>query len=244
MENKKNKGTKLVVLIIIGILLIIIFGLQVFATVRGEKNLFFMIKNMVNPANASGTEDIFYDFEEAEEINESYNENNNEFLNENQENANNEKAQGVVEKYFEIITQASSNTFSLLETLELKAGDGIEAIEVENGQFYKTNIEYTEFENKVSEYMTKDCAEKALSEYVKNVDGYLYIIINGGSNVHYEIKDFEFVKSDNNNFEFKAKLVLYTADHADLTEDELTPKNMLCNLEIENGRYLVSTIEY
>ena len=59
MENKK--GSKMVVFIIVGVLLFILLGMQVFASVKGYGNVFFMVRDFTKSSTANGAEEIFYD---------------------------------------------------------------------------------------------------------------------------------------------------------------------------------------
>ena len=68
MENKENvqikrKGPKMITLIIIGIILTLLVGTQVFASMNGYGNIFFLIRNLVTTGTLSGEDEIFYDKE-------------------------------------------------------------------------------------------------------------------------------------------------------------------------------------
>ena len=68
MEEKnvkiKKKGTKLIVFVTIGVLLVMLLGMQVFASVKGYGNVFFMVKELVNPTQqVIGADELFSDKE-------------------------------------------------------------------------------------------------------------------------------------------------------------------------------------
>lgn len=73
MEEKENfsqkgnkviwKGPKLGIVIVVGVILLILLGMQVYAGTNGYGNLFFMIKELVNKKELSGEDEVFYDKE-------------------------------------------------------------------------------------------------------------------------------------------------------------------------------------
>ena len=57
------KGPKLGIVIVVGVLLIILLGMQVFASTNGYGNVFFMIKELVTTGSLQGESEIFLDKE-------------------------------------------------------------------------------------------------------------------------------------------------------------------------------------
>ena len=57
------KGPKLGIVIVVGVLLIILLGMQVFASTNGYGNVFFMIKELVTTGSLQGESEIFSDKE-------------------------------------------------------------------------------------------------------------------------------------------------------------------------------------
>ena len=57
------KGPKLGIVIVVGVLLVILLGMQVFASTNGYGNVFFMIKELVTTGSLQGEKEIFSDKE-------------------------------------------------------------------------------------------------------------------------------------------------------------------------------------
>ena len=57
------KGSKKIVVLIVGIMAILLLGMQVFASTNGYGNVFFMIKELITPTNVEGESEIFSDKE-------------------------------------------------------------------------------------------------------------------------------------------------------------------------------------
>lgn len=63
VQEPKKKNPKKIALIVVAIIAILLSGLQVFASVNGYGNVFFMIKNLVTTGTFSGEKEIFSDKE-------------------------------------------------------------------------------------------------------------------------------------------------------------------------------------
>lgn len=110
------------------------------------------------------------------------------------------------------------------------------------GSFYNTNIEYSKYKNKMLKYMTEGCMNLVFSEYTNNVNDILYILSTGGSEIYYKITEFKLDSKSENTYNYKAKIVTYAQDHADLTEYEKTPKNMDVTIEKQGEKFVIDSI--
>ena len=90
--------------------------------------------------------------------------------------------------------------------------------------------------------MTEDCMSLVFSEYTNNVDDILYVLSTGGSEIYYKITEFELDSKVDNKYIYKAKIVTYTQDHADLTEYEKTPKNMDVVIEKQGEKFVIDSV--
>lgn len=189
MEEKNNvqskkKGPKMVVLIVVGIILIMLLGMQVFASVNGYGNIFFMIKNLVTTGTLTGEEEIFSD----KEITLSY--------------QSIDIAEGVKAQINKLEIKENESTLCLTikaneenKVLPLKysmKSEGLSETEVKGENSTET---YGEFEERLTvNYKFSD--DELMTLYIKDKDGNLLreIEINLGSHEIFVKGEDEFAK--------------------------------------------------
>ena len=163
------------------------------------------------------------------------------------------EAKKLLLKFLKLNYETQSNTLNLTSELGLTkstSSDDYEGkkldIDREDGLDYYINTEvtYSKFKKEILKYMTEDVYEENFSDYVQNVDGTLYIVSAGGSDGYYEIKSLKYVSSNGKVHKYKASVVAYALDHADVTEEELKPMNVSFSITEQDGRNVISEIEF
>ena len=173
MKVKVNK--KKVGIIVFLIIVIFICG-NALAAVLGAPNVFFAISNLVNKdVEVEGKDNLLVDRVEKEESTKNEVETENETEDEKIENEDSkveeltiQTAEELVNDYLKLLFETSSNSLNLLVNLEFIDDNNkeyeTEEIDGESVEYYNTETKYSEFEDAMLGYMTKECIENDFSK--------------------------------------------------------------------------------
>ena len=153
----------------------------------------------------------------------------------------------LLDRYLKIYFNLMQNALNLPVDLGLADKHDIKLYELvefqgENDAFYNTGIDYSKYEEAMSKYMTKKCMDIHFSAYTNDINDTLYVLATGGSDIYYEVTEFELDSKNGDVYNYKGKIINYTADHADLTEYEKTPKNMEVEIKKVDDKFLISNV--
>lgn len=148
-------------------------------------------------------------------------------INVNKNNFSNSEVKKSLSNYLNIVGTKHGDLVLILSEIGLISEEenydiaSSDCIEKEGDLCYKTNIKYSDFKNKMLNYITPDFFEKEYVKDYKDVDGKLFVKSFEGSGDGYEVK--EITKISNN----KYKAQIQNHGYLELITDEI-------EFEIEN----------
>ena len=99
--------------------------------------------------------------------------------------------------------------------------------------YYKTNIKYSEYKDKMLNYMTEKWFKDNFTRFYKNIDGYLYCFDGGGDGLYFKVKDIT-LKGDYSDLNYIAKV------DEELYEGSYEEENIEFHIENNNGKCVIS----
>ena len=242
-KNVKKKGTKLIVFVIVGLLLVILLGMQVFASVKGYGNIFFMVKDLTKPAQAHGKQEILIDDEKTKEKNAVE-------VNENkQEELSNTDVKATVQKYYDIIGAGTPNgvlTALGFEKSKVYLNNPKKIEENNDVRYVETEVDYSDFEKEIKSIMSEKLYDEKYGDnkLFKNQNGKVYCFDGGmtGTEIKvetvkeieknvYEVEmylDYETSKEESKSkvtfVEENGKMVIDSVEDLDVKDEEITSK--------------------
>lgn len=214
--EKEKKGFKIkrITFIVIIFVMLILAG-NVFAALSGKNNLFFAIRDLVVEKEVECKDDILVDRDETDLVEKSESkddettelEDKDESLNIVLSKKDEEYAKNIIKTYYKLLSKKEIETVSIFEELDLRV-DMTQDLKEYTPENYKehpenymwTGIKYSDFNNKMGNYMNDKIMKEKFSEYVE-YEEYLYCEENTNwENLEYEVETFElvFVSNDQN----------------------------------------------
>lgn len=210
MEEKKEEiKIKLSTAVIIILILLVALGVMYYFGFVKNKN-----ENIENETLTNATENIEVNNALTNDVEEEKTENvlnNDKTNNENSskeetEKVSKEKRKQNFQKYLDISSSFNSDSLSILKELELVSEqpnwEDYKTIEYKDvkyqdmNKFYKTDIKYSKYKEKMQQYMTSKCMEKEFANYTRNNNGNLYVVSYGGVTFNFKVQKMEKVSSN------------------------------------------------
>lgn len=250
MEENKSKGVRLVtVLFVITLIIIAIMGTYIYMDKRNnqeqevvstQQNIVTFESNNVNTAIVENS---------IENITNTNSMTTNSIANNvNDENVlSSVDAQKIIQKYIDITYLKSVDPLAFLKDLGLVNSSNSNDYQkaklngdmVYSDEYYKTNVKYENYLDKISDYMTKEHAEKIYKKDIVNVDGILYILAMGGSTGQDNIQDINLLSNTNDIYVYQVSIVSTPDDHVP-TEQEKKPRTVKVTIKNVNDNYIVA----
>ena len=231
MEEKKPLKIKFktaIVLIIIGAIILTIFGANVYASKHGYDNIFFLIKYKITGENEKITDrDKLLIEDDDKKAIESQKEDTK---------FSDEEVKKSFQKYLDLVGAKWLESYDILIKLDLiKESDAANFKQASTEGYLKTNIKYFEFKNKMLNYVTENCFENDIivfdstehKAYI-NEDGYLCCANSGSSGGNYKVQSITKI----NDKQYMAK-VIHTLEEG---EEDI---NYNFGIENNNGKCVI-----
>ncbi len=223
MEEKKPIKIKFktaVILIIIGVILLGVFGANVYASANGYGNIFLLIKYMITGENIKTTDKNQVLIED-----------------DNEEIFSEEEVRAAYQKYLDLVGAKWMESHDILIKLDLiKEKDIFDFKEAKTPGYSKTNIKYSDFKEKMLNYVTEKCFENDIiildsvehKAYIDE-DGYLCCANSGSSGGDYKVQSITKI----NDKQYEAKVI-------HLLEEGSETINYNFGIENNNGRCVIN----
>ena len=142
-----------------------------------------------------------------------------------------DEIKNAIQNYLNLVGAREASPESLLEELGFKnLGTNAQTIE---DNYVKTNIKYSEYKEKMLNYMTEQWFENNFTNYLKNVNGYLYYFNGGGTGMAFEVKSIT-IKGDYSDLNYIANVDNIHVD------DSREQENIEFHIENYNGKCVIS----
>lgn len=143
----------------------------------------------------------------------------------------NDEIQDAIQNYLDLVGAREGSPEGLLVKLGLtKFGENTERAD---NNYIKTNIKYSDYENKMLNYMTKQWFENNFTNFFKDVNGYLYFFDGGATGLEYKVKSIT-LKGDYSDLNYIASV-----DNIHI-DDSIENLNIEFHIENNNGKCVIS----
>lgn len=222
MENKKSFLPTILVIFIL--LLITLAGYIVY-------NLYLQNKNLEESLNRLE--------EKVDSISVISNSNTNAELNSSTSNDNldldvifsNDEIKTAIQNYLDLIGAAAGSPENLLVKLGLTSFN--QYTDRTDDNYIKTNIKYSDYKNKMLNYMTEQWFENNFTNYHKNVNGSLYFFDGGATGMNFDVESVS-LKGDYSDSSYIANVYnIHMDDSKELEHIEF-------HIENYNGKCVIS----
>ena len=236
--NKQKKSKVVSVLVTIILILVLALALcigNMYAMTKNYDNVFSMIGNTA--AGEESTEEEKKIDNEVEN-NEDKKENN---LNVEEEQAlSDAEAQKIIQSYLNIKLRENTLPKSVLNIEEIGLVNSQEDFDKNStnlGDYWhvSNNIKYSDFKDKMLEYMTEEIYPEDFSSSYKEVNGFLAALESYGKQIDsVKVDKVELLEEDNNKYVYKVEYTQYV-------KDETYPSKYKIELQKDKtGKYVVS----
>lgn len=251
MEENKTKGVRLVtVLFVIALIIIAIMGTYIYMDKnKQEKEVISAQQNTTtfesNTVNTAIVENSVENITNTNKMTTNAIANN---VNGNAENVlSSVDAQKIIQKYIDITYLKAVDPLAFLKDLGLVSSSNSNDYQktklsgnmAYSDEYYKTNAKYEDYLNKISNYMTKEYAEKIYKKEIVNVNGTLYILAIGGSTGQDNIQNINLLSNANDIYVYQVSIVSIPDDHVP-TEEEKKPHTVKVTIQKLNDKYIVA----
>lgn len=135
--------------------------------------------------------------------------------------------------YLSLVTARENAPELLLVKLGLMKEGEYNNQELTEDNYKKTNIKYSDYKNKMLEYVTEEWFNTNFTNFYKEVDGYLYFFDGGASRTTFEVESVE-LKGDYSNLIYIGHLYTIAIDGTKSTY------NIEFHVQNDNGRCLIT----
>lgn len=158
----------------------------------------------------------------------------------NSKEIDSEEAKKIIQGYLNIFGAKHGSPASALMTDEIGLISSYSEIEgkVDNNNYMSSKIEYSDFKNKMLEYMTEELFEEISDSDYKNVNGMLYIADIGASGISFKIEEIELISEEDDKCKYRIKgLEFEPGQETDFIGEVELQKN-------KENKYVVSKFEW
>lgn len=158
----------------------------------------------------------------------------------NSKELNSEEIKKIIQGYLNILGAKRGSPASALMTDEIKLISSYSEIEgkVDNNNYISSKIKYSDFKNKMLEYMTEELFGKISDPDYKNVNGMLYIADIGASGISFKIEEIELISEEDDKCKYRIKgLEFEPGQEYDFIGEVELQKN-------KENKYVVSKFEW
>lgn len=143
----------------------------------------------------------------------------------------NDEIKNAIQNYLDLRGALESSPEGLLVKLGLTSFEA--NTEKSDDNYIKTNIKYSEYKNKMLNYMTEQWFEDNFTKLFKNVNGYLYYFDGGATGMTFEVESIT-IKGDYSDLRYIASVYNIYIDDSKEQED------IEFHIENYNGKCVIS----